>query len=52
MKTAHHVAFPDVVVKFKKIKDVFGHVLVYVQFPDETTTMSEKRFNELFVVNK
>ena len=52
-QTATHRAFSNQVVKFTKIRDFLGSEQFKVRFPNgETTTLSAKRFDELYVVNK
>ena len=51
MKIATHKSFPDEVVKFKPITSGLAKGDILVQFKSgEKTTMSSKRFNEIFEV--
>ncbi len=52
LKTATHRQIADCTVQFAETKDFLGAPMFYVIFKNgETTTMSSKRFNELFSVN-
>lgn len=52
MKTAIHKYFEDTVVKFKEVRDFLDNKQIKITFDNgETSTMSPKRFNELFKIN-
>lgn len=49
---ATHRSFPDTIIQYKKIETPFGQE-IEVRFANgETTSMSPKRFDELFQTNK
>ena len=51
-KTATHKAFPDTVVKWRKIVDSLGFETIEFKFKSgETSTACEERFNSLFNKN-
>ena len=53
MKKAKHKFIENTIVEFKKQKDDFGDSCIFIKFESgETSTMSEKRFNELFEIIK
>lgn len=50
--TASHRSVANCTVKFAKVKDLLGSEMIRVVFSNgEKTTMTTKRFNELFSVN-
>jgi hypothetical protein len=51
-KTATHRHVANCTVKFSNVKHKFGGDMIRVVFSNgEVTTLSAKRFNELFTVN-
>lgn len=51
LKTATHRQVANTTVQYAETKDFLGNPMFYVLFENgEATTMSAKRFNEMFVV--